>query len=184
LGWELLEKTVGIPEIAKLITLQHHERYDGTGYPKKLTGDQISQFGQIASIIDVYDALTSDRAYHTGTTPAEALKKLFEWGRFHFDESLVHQFIRCVGIYPVGTLVSLESGKLAVVVKPGKKDMLHPTVRVIFDKELDMPINPHDIDLALSIGSVGGDHILKSEIPEKWEIDPYRYLGIEHMSLA
>ncbi|TSA49406.1 MAG: HD-GYP domain-containing protein [Nitrosomonadales bacterium] len=178
LGRDLLLQTPGVPEIAVIIAGQHHERYDGTGYPDRLKADEISQFGQLASIVDVYDALTSNRIYHKGMEPALALKKLFEWSKFHFDGNLVQHFIRTIGIYPVGTLVTLESGLLGIVVKPGGKDLLHPIVRVMFDKTIEAPVMPHDVDLSLPLGKGGGDRIVGHELPEKWGIDPYKFLGI------
>ena len=82
-GRDLLERTPGVPEAAILIAGQHHERYDGTGYPGKLKGKQISQLGQMAAIVDVYDALTSSRVYHKGMEPTAAVKFFFEWSKFH-----------------------------------------------------------------------------------------------------
>ena len=170
LGRDILSQTSGVPESAILVTGQHHERYDGTGYPDKLKESAISDYGQMASIVDVYDALTSNRVYHRGMEPTAALKKLFEWSKFHFNEELVQQFIRVIGIYPVGTLVSLASGLLAVVVQQGENSLLHPVVRAVFDPEKGY-VAPHDIDL-----SGGNDHIANHEIPRNWGIDPFMYL--------
>lgn len=170
-GRELLEQTPGIPEVAILITGQHHERYDGTGYPNKLHANEISQFGQMASIVDVYDALTSNRVYHKGMEPTAALKKLFEWSKFHFNAELVERFICLIGIYPVGTLVKLESNMLAVVISPGHENLLRPTVRTVFDITHDHSIPPQDIDLATKI-----DSIVQYESPTQWAIDPFKYL--------
>jgi putative nucleotidyltransferase with HDIG domain len=170
LGREILKETPGVTETAIQITAQHHERFDGTGYPDKLKDDGISVFGQMAAIVDVYDALTSNRIYHKGMEPTAALKKLFEWGKFHFNEELVQHFIRVIGIYPVGALVSLESGQLAVVVQQGEKSLLRPQVRIIFDLEKGY-ITPRDLDLAN-----GTDHIVNHELADKWGIDPFKYL--------
>lgn len=171
LGRELLEHTPGVPEAAIIITGQHHERYDGTGYPGKLKDQQISPLGQMASIVDVYDALTSNRIYHKGMEPTAALKKLFEWSRFHFNAKLVERFICLIGIYPVGTLVKLESGMLAVVVSPGHESLLRPTVRIVFDIKKAQTVTPHDFDLSSQL-----DSIVQYESPAQWGIDPYRYL--------
>ena len=172
LGRELLRQTPGMPETAIMITGQHHERYDGTGYPDRIKTDEISQFGQMASIVDVYDALTSDRIYHKGMEPTAALKKLFEWSRFHFNAELVQRFIRLIGIYPVGSLVKLESGMLAVVVSPGKENLLRPTVRIVFDIKREYFVTPHDIDLSIQLA----DNIIQHESPHNWGIDPFKYL--------
>lgn len=172
LGRTLLRQTPGIPETAVVIAGQHHERYDGSGYPDKISRDEISQLGQMASIVDVYDALTSDRIYHKGLEPTAALKKLFEWSKFHFNPALVQRFIHLLGIYPVGSLVSLESGMLGIVVKSGSENLLRPTVRAVFSVKHGHFVAPHDIDLAVQ----PDDSIVQHESPQKWGIEPFKYL--------
>ena len=176
MGREILRQTPGVPEAAVNIAAQHHERFDGTGYPDKRKGNEITQFGQMASIVDVYDALTSTRIYHNGIAPTAALKKLFEWSKSHFNEELVHHFIRAIGIYPVGSLVSLESGLIGVVIDPDNKDLLHPTVRVVYDMKAQTWITPRVIDLSVKIGKTAPDRIVRHESPQQWGIDPYAYL--------
>lgn len=173
-GREILKKTKGVSQTAILVAGQHHERYDGTGYPDKLKQDAISSYGQMASIVDVYDALTSNRIYHKGMEPTAALKKLFEWSKYHFSEELVQHFIRVIGIYPTGSLVRLESGLLAVVVRQGENNLLHPVVRVIYDSKTGFITTPHDIDLSTPPGS--SDRIERHELPGKWGINPFAYL--------
>jgi len=129
----------------------------------------------MASIVDVYDALTSNRAYHSGMDPVAALKKLFEWSKSHFSEELVHHFIRTIGIFPVGSLVSLRSGRIGVV-DPDNKDLLHPTVRVIFDMNSCRYLPPQDIDFTRAGGGRLADQIVGHESPQRWGIDPYAYL--------
>ncbi len=176
IGAEMLKQTPGIPEIAIVIAAQHHERFDGTGYPDRLKEDRISRFGQMASIVDVYDALTSNRIYHQSIEPTAAMKKLFEWGKSHFNEELVHHFIRAIGIYPVGSLVRLESGLLGVVVEPDGADLLHPTVRVVYDMARGSYVSPHDLVLSKQAAGAASDKIVGHESPRKWHIDPYAYL--------
>lgn len=171
LGRDILRETPGISETAMLVAAQHHERVDGTGYPDKLKGPEISEVGQMASIVDVYDALTSNRVYHKGMEPTSALKKLFEWSKFHFNEELVQQFIRVIGIYPPGSLVCLDSGQLAVVIKQGEQSLLKPQVRIIFDPRSGY-IAPRDVDLADRHTT---EKIVSHELPDKWGIDPYKY---------
>jgi putative nucleotidyltransferase with HDIG domain len=173
---EILEITPNISQTALHVAAQHHERYDGSGYPNRLKGDQISPIGQMAAIIDVYDAITSDRVYHKGMPPTEALRKMFEWSKFHFKPELVHAFARVVGIYPVGALVRLESGRLAVVVEHRESNMLHPLVRVMFDGKRNYHLKPEDVDLSRPVGHGGGDRIVGHESPEKWQIDPMKFL--------
>lgn len=172
-GCLLLENTKGISPIAIRVAAEHHERYDGSGYPLGLKGDEISRYGQMASIVDVYDALTSNRVYHVGSEPTEVLKKLLEWSDHHFNVHLVHQFIRTIGIYPVGTLVKLESGYLAVVIEQHHEDLLHPIVRAVFNSRSLCYIPPRDYDLSRPGNN---DRIVSFEAPSRWRIDPRRHM--------
>jgi HD-GYP domain-containing protein (c-di-GMP phosphodiesterase class II) len=173
---EILEITPHISQTALHVAAQHHERHDGSGYPNRLKGEEIAPLGRMAAIVDVYDAITSDRVYHKGMPPTEALRKLLEWSRFHFDPELVHAFVRVVGIYPVGTLVRLESGRLAVVVEQRESNLLQPLVRVMFDAKRNHYLKPEDVDLSRPLGKGGADRILGHESPEKWQIDPMKFL--------
>lgn len=130
---DILEVTPGINKNALDVAAQHHERYDGTGYPLGLKGDQLSEIGQMATIVDVYDALTSVRVYKGAWQPTEVMRKLVEWSPNHFPTALVHRFVRCLGIYPVGTLVELESGLIGLVVEQHEKNLLRPMVQIIYD---------------------------------------------------
>ena len=172
----LLEGTPGMTQIGIDVAAQHHERYDGSGYPLGLKHDGISLYGQMAAIVDVYDAITTDRCYHKGMETPVALRKLVEWSKFHFNEKLVHAFVRSVGIYPVGTLVRLESERLGIVYEQHEKNLLTPKIRVMYDSKRNNPLPPRDIDLSLTVGNGGGDKILGYEDPAKWNIDPMKYL--------
>ncbi|WP_189532797.1 HD-GYP domain-containing protein [Paludibacterium paludis] len=172
----ILTATSGISQTAIDVASQHHERHDGSGYPEGLEGDEISQLGQMAAIVDVYDALTSDRCYHEGMPPTDALRKIYEWSKFHFNPALVQSFMRCIGIYPVGALVRLESGRLAVVVEQNADKLAQPKVKVFFSLRGNGYIPPEILDLARPVGFGGGDRIVRHESPEKWKIDPLRFL--------
>jgi putative nucleotidyltransferase with HDIG domain len=172
----LLEDTPGMTQIGIDVAAQHHERFDGSGYPLGLKQDGISLYGQMAAIVDVYDAITADRCYHKGMETPVALRKLVEWSKFHFNEKLVHSFVRSVGIYPVGTLVRLESEQLGIVIGQHEKNLLTPKIRVMYDSKRNNPIPPRDIDLSKPVGKGGGDRILGYEEPKNWNIDPLRYL--------
>lgn len=171
LGSELLRATPGVSETALRVAGQHHERYDGSGYPERLAGEAISLYGQMAAIVDVYDAISSNRIYHKGMAPSEALKKLLEWSEHHFAPKLVHSFIRAIGIYPSGSLVRLESGRLAVVREQNAHDLLHPQVQVIFHIGRQCYLPPEIIDLAQ-----GQDRIVGHEDFRTWNIDPQAWL--------
>ncbi|MBL8489982.1 MAG: HD-GYP domain-containing protein [Rhodocyclaceae bacterium] len=169
-GRRILLETEGMHEISVQVAHQHHERHDGSGYAEGLKGDAISQMGQMAAICDVYDAITSDRVYHKGLQPHEALRKIFEWSKFHFNPALVQQFLRTIGIYPVGTLVMLESGRIAVVLEQAEGNLLLPTVRVFYDSRRRQYITPTEVDLARPMGQGGADRIIGHESAEKWGI--------------
>lgn len=175
-GYDILCKTDGIEAIPLDITLHHHERVDGSGYPYKLPGDKISTMAKMAAIVDVYDAITADRCYHKGMPPTDALRKIFEWSKYHFDPSLVQAFMRCVGIYPVGTLVMLESGKLGVVIEQHATNLLAPKVKIMFSSKSNTYLKPEIIDLSRPLGFGGGDKIIRHEAPEKWGINPLRFM--------
>lgn len=170
-GVDLLRQTAGVSEAALQVASQHHERFDGTGYPGKLAGAGISLYGQMAAIVDVYDAISSDRVYHKGMSPTQALKKLLEWSSHHFDPQLVQAFIRAIGIYPTGTLVQLDSKRLGVVVEQNEKSLLEPIVRIFYHAGQQHYIPPEIVDL-----SKVQDRIASFENYEKWNIDPYQWL--------
>ncbi len=175
-GHAVLVNTPGIGPIPLDITRHHHERLDGTGYPDRLAGDQISAMARMAAIVDVYDAITADRCYHKGMPAAEALRKMWEWSTDHFDQKLLQAFMRCVGIYPVGSLVRLESGRLGVVVEQNDGSLLTPKLRVFFSTRSNGYIKPEMLDLGRKLGSGGGDRIVSAESPDKWGVDPQRFL--------
>jgi len=171
----ILEKTPGITQIAIDTAAQHHERKDGSGYPLGLKGDEISLVGKNCAIVDVYDALTSVRCYKDGWQPTATLKKMLEWSDFHFERDLLQQFIRCIGIYPVGTVVRLDSGLIAIVMEQGEEDLLRPTVRVIYNSKKQRYTKPTDVDLARAAKTHGSDHIVAAADPEKYGIDIQRF---------
>ena len=173
---KILSETEGISETSIQVAAQHHERHDGSGYPEGLKGEAISQMGQMAAICDVYDAITSNRVYHKGMAPHEALRKIFEWSKFHFNPVLVQSFLRAIGIYPVGTLVMLESGRMGVVLEQAEGNLLQPTVRVFYDSKREQYLPPQEVDLSKPLGHGGGDKITSHEAPEKWGMDPMKFL--------
>ncbi|MBI5637698.1 MAG: HD-GYP domain-containing protein [Nitrospinae bacterium] len=172
----ILEKTPGISQEAVAVASQHHERFDGSGYPDKLAREEISELGRMAAVVDVYDAITSDRVYHRGLDSAEALRKMYEWSKYHFDPKMVELFIKVVGIYPVGTVVRLQSGLVGVVKEPGTENLLMPMVKVFYDKKKEGYIEPRDIDLAKPDGV--SDRILGAESAQKYKINPLEFVGL------
>ncbi|TNE76654.1 MAG: HD-GYP domain-containing protein [Gammaproteobacteria bacterium] len=170
---DILATTEGIGELTVMTAAQHHERMDGSGYPAGLKGEEISVYGRMVAITDVYDAITADRVYHKGMTPTQGLKKLLEWSGDHLDPVLVKQFIRCIGLYPVGSLVLLESGRLAAVVEANEHDQRLPVVRVMYNTKFRLPIPVETIDLARP-GTQ--DRILRSVDPDDYKIDIRKFM--------
>ncbi|WP_068827386.1 HD-GYP domain-containing protein [Pseudomonas sp. BMS12] len=146
------------------VCLHHHEKFDGSGYPNRLAGEQISLFARMGAVCDVYDAITSDRPYKKGWDPAESIRKMAEW-KGHFDPAVFQAFVKSVGIYPVGALVRLESGRLGVVVEQHSKSLLTPRVKVFFSARSKLPIPQEVIDLAKLAGR---DKIVGRESAEEW----------------
>jgi putative nucleotidyltransferase with HDIG domain len=146
------------------VCLHHHEKFDGTGYPHRLAGEQISLFARMGAVCDVYDAITSDRPYKKGWDPAEAIRKMAEW-KGHFDPQVFQIFVKSVGIYPVGSIVRLESGRLGVVLEQHEKSLLTPRVKVFFSARSRLPIPQEVLDLAKLAGR---DKIVARESAEDW----------------
>ena len=170
-GTKLLENAPGISDVVRKVVGEHHERIDGSGYPNRLVGKQISLYGQMAAIVDVYDAITSEKVYNHGMPATQALKKLLEWSKHHFDPQLVQAFIRAVGIYPTGSLVRLESNRMGVVIEQNDGKLLEPVVRVFYHAGQQHYVPPEIVDLAKM-----QDRVASIESYEKWKIDPYQWL--------
>lgn len=132
-GHKMVEHDESLDSTVLDIVLHHHERLDGNGYPKGLTEDQIGPLIRITSIVDVYDAITSDRCYHNGVTPANGMENLFSWSEGNFDYSLLQSFIRCIGIYPIGTVVRLNSGDSGIVIATNEEHRLQPVVLLVLN---------------------------------------------------
>lgn len=166
LSGQILQESLGLSQIALDVTMLHHERMDGTGYPLGLSGNKISEIGQMSAIVDVYDALTSVRVYKNAWEPTQTLKKLLEWSPAHFNRELVQRFIHCLGIYPVGTLVELDSGLVGIVTEPGE-DLLKPKLRIIYNARKQCYIKVHEVNLARA----GSDRITNAVSSAQYNID-------------
>ncbi|MGH8669839.1 MAG: HD-GYP domain-containing protein [Burkholderiales bacterium] len=141
---EILRATPGLPRDLPRLALLHHERHDGSGYPRNLRGPEIGMIGSIAAIADTFDALTVRRPYAEPIAPSAALNMLYKWRGVFFDANLVEQFIRCIGIFPVGSLVELNSGEVGVVIAQNLVKRLLPRVMVIRDAAGN-PMRPHKL---------------------------------------
>lgn len=176
LGAQLLldSDSEACPEIYD-VCLHHHEKYDGSGYPKQLKGQQISLLARMAAVCDVYDATTSNRPYKKGWDPAVALQRMAQrYG--HFDQYIFQSFVRVMGIYPVGSLLRLHSGRLAVVVEKNEQDLLKPKVKVFYSTTTHMPIVHQTIDLAAADCK---DSIVARESTDDWSFRNLDKLWLE-----
>jgi HD-GYP domain-containing protein (c-di-GMP phosphodiesterase class II) len=129
----ILKETSGLPADLPALALLHHERYDGSGYPKSLKGPQIGLFGTIAGLVDCFDALTHPRPFGEVLAPSNALSMIYNWRDIQFDGPLVEQFIQCIGIFPVGSIVELNSGEMGIVIAQNLARRLQPRVMVVLD---------------------------------------------------
>lgn len=164
-GGKILMDSQQVSAMVLDVCLHHHEKVDGSGYPHRLMGDQISLFARMGAVCDVYDAITSDRPYKNGWDPAESIRKMAEWCKGHFDEAVFKAFVKSVGIYPTGSLVRLESGRLGVVMDQHETSLLTPRVKVFFSAKSKAPIPQQIIDLAKLVGR---EKIVGRESQEDW----------------
>ena len=147
------------------VCLHHHEKMDGSGYPEGLKGDAISLMAKMGAVCDVYDAITSNRPYKTGWDPAESLRKMAEWSNGHFDQKVFQAFVKSMGIYPVGSLVLMNTGRIGVVTEQAAASLVMPRVKVFFSTKSNMRIASELVDLS-SPGTT--ERIVGREDPEKW----------------
>lgn len=164
-GYKLLLQANGVGEVERDVCVHHHEKVDGSGYPHQLKADKISLFAKMGAVCDVYDAITSNRAYKQGWDPAESIRRMAEWSKGHFDEMVFQAFVRSVGIYPIGSLVRLASGRLGVIVDQGDKSLLTPQVKVFYSTRSDSHIAQELIDLSRKGVN---DKIISTEDPARW----------------
>ena len=164
-GYQMLKEGGKVPDAVLDACLHHHEKIDGSGYPGKLKGDAISVIARMTAICDVYDAITSDRPYKRGWDPSESLRRMAEWTTDHFDAPFFQAFVKSIGIYPVGSLVRLTSGRIGVVTEQGLSALTTPVVKVFYSTKSDLRITSERVALA-SRGCT--EKIVAREDPDKW----------------
>lgn len=164
-GHRLLQGGFSVDPMVMDVCLHHHEKVDGSGYPKGLKGDEISIYAKMGAVCDVYDAITSNRPYKSGWDPAESLRKMAEWSNGHFDGKVFQAFVKSMGIYPIGSLVRLHSGRLGIVVDQTAKSLTTPCVKVFYSVQSNLRIPPEVIDLSKPGVK---DKITGREDPAKW----------------
>ncbi len=162
-GYEMLIEGGSVGEIPLDVCLRHHEKTSGRGYPDGLDAASLSLHAKMGAVCDVYDAITSERPYKNGWDPATAIRKMNEWQDGHFDEPVFQAFVKTVGIYPVGSLVRLDSGMLAVVNEVSHGNLLAPIVKTFYCTHRNVRLPPGVIDLAAS-----AQRIVAWESPANW----------------
>jgi HD-GYP domain-containing protein (c-di-GMP phosphodiesterase class II) len=165
---DVLEKTKAISRLSYEVAAYHHEKIDGTGYPFKIKGDKLSKYCRMMNICDIFDALTANRCYKEAFSRFKAFSILRSLAKdnLHLDSQLVEHFINAIGAYPVGSLVQLNSNKIAIVERRNKVDVLQPGVRSFFNCEKNEYQDSEEIDL-----SVDEDFIVKGVKASDFNLD-------------
>jgi HD-GYP domain-containing protein (c-di-GMP phosphodiesterase class II) len=177
-GHALLAGQAGFAPEALRAVAEHHERLDGSGYPQGLKGREISVFGRILSVADVFDALTKDRPYKTRVMPDKALGAMYGMRGRDFDQGILERFIKCVGVYPPGSLVRLSTGEYAVVSQSNPSTPLRPKVAVVLDQDM-RPIHPVQMDLS---GREGPAPAKAMDVSRVVDHRPHGFRAGEHLS--
>ncbi len=164
---EIMEQAKGLSQVSKDVCLMHHEKLDGRGYPRGLKGDALPLHGRMSCIVDIYDALTATRCYKEAMSPAAAFKILLSLTPFHLDESLVYEFIRCIGVYPVGSLVQLSDGRVGIVWESKDRDVLHPIVKCFYSLKFKRYTDVTMVDLQKSDLNID-----RGVSPSSLDVDP------------
>ena len=181
-GVKLLQQT-NIPAPALQVVSNHHEHYDGTGYINGLKGDIIGQFGLIGAIVDFYDAMTSDRAYRDALPSHTILKEIYKTRGKSFSPALVEQFIQCMGIYPIGSVVELNTGDVGVVMNINRIHRLKPKVALVLQPDNRPHRTRKTVDLVEDRTSTSSRYEIATVTePRKYDIDPVDHLPVPKVS--
>ncbi|MDD1614719.1 MAG: HD-GYP domain-containing protein [Methylococcaceae bacterium] len=187
LGWKLLLSSSGMYGGAIDVAYSHHERIDGTGYPRQLTAEQITPYSRIVAIVDVYDAMTSDRVYQKGKTHLDAINIMTKICGTQLDSGLTYKFIKCLGIYPPGCIVEMSNGEIAIVVEANQKRNLKPKAILLLDED-KKPRSERLVDLSkMDLDASGQEYrIAKIVRADDYGIDLNKYYhnGIIEKGLA
>jgi HD-GYP domain-containing protein (c-di-GMP phosphodiesterase class II) len=176
-GLEVVEQSGGLPAEALEIIEQHHERHDGSGYAGNLKGDLIGYWAAIGAIVDVYDAITSKRMHSEPLSAEEALKRIYEWRHKDFRADLVEEFIKCMGIYPIGSLVELNTGAIGVVITINRARRLKPKVVLLLTANKKPLSRKFVADLADNRHSEGKELKINRVLPAgTYDINPMDHI--------
>jgi putative nucleotidyltransferase with HDIG domain len=177
LGATILSEAQDIREESRRIVLEHHERIDGSGYPAGRHGLEISPLSEIVSIVDIYDAMLSGREGRPILPPTQAIRELYKYGlRGHCDRGWIERTIRCLGIYPIGSLVELSTAERGVVVRVNPLDALRPTVKIVWNPTGQAYPVPTMLDLSTPGDAEPGPTIVRALDPIKEQVNIAPYL--------
>ena len=166
-GHDLLLGGSATPAVALDVCLHHHERPDGKGYPFGLAGDALSLAARMGAVCDVYDAVSSNRSYKSAWDPADSISRMTAWAKDgQFDTMVFAAFVKSLGVYPIGSLVRMRSGRLAVVVEQSTGQLLKPWVKVFYSTKSQMPVPTELLDTG---DARCNDGIAARESNETWK---------------
>lgn len=176
-GVTILETTKGMDVDIINIALTHHERFDGSGYPNALAGNQIPVYGRMAAIIDCYDAMTSQRPFSAAQSPYSALQSIYNWRGSAFQPELVEQFLQCMGVYPTGSVIEMSNGQVGIVLSQNATRRMRPKVMLLLDEEKEHLKEYIEIDLSEKFEDSSGEplNIYRGLDPGEYSIDPAEY---------
>ena len=181
-GHELLLGGTATPAMALDVCLHHHERPDGKGYPFGLSGDALTVSARMGAVCDVYDAITSNRPYKNGWDPAESISRMTAWAKVgQFDLKVFAAFVKSLGVYPVGSLVRMRSGRLAVIAEQSATQLLKPWVKVFYSTKSQMPV---PLELLDTSDARCSDQISARESNEVWKFPHLEELWAGRDALA
>ena len=163
-GYLMLKGCISDEEVLDAC-LHHHERMDGQGYPHGLAASDLHTLTRMTAICDVYDAITSDRPYKKGWAPGNALQRMSQWCPAHLDRQIFDTFVQTIGLYPVGSLVRLQSGLLGVVCAPSHNSMSSPQIAAFYHIDLQKMLRPAKL---IDLEKTPSERIVSGEDPSKW----------------
>lgn len=169
-GYKIMAAQEDIDQDILRAVVEHHERHDGSGYPRGLTIDAIGTFSRIISVVDVYDALTSRRVYKDAMAPAKALSLMYQWREKDFPHQAIESFIRCIGVYPVGSFVRLSGGEYGIVTSVNPLKPTRPEIKLIMDAKM-RPRIPRALDLHAAEAGPDAQEIVQVVNPAEFKID-------------
>lgn len=171
---DILSGMPGIPSQVIQMVAEHHERFDGSGYPNRLAGKAISPLGKMAGLVDTYDAMTSERPYARALTSVEAVSKLYDLRNTEFQSQLVEEFIQAIGVYPTGTLVHLSNHEVGVVIAQNPERRLRPKLLVLLDGDKKPVARPRYVDMLTTTHDSAGEplRIITSLLSGSYGVDP------------